>query len=156
MRTVTAEATFAASTADAQALWCDTGRWVEWVDGLERIVAVDGDWPRAGATVTWQSGPAGRGRVTERVLAYGALEGQTVKVADDSIHGEQAIAFIPDGADVRVTLALAYALNRRSPITAVVDLLFIRRAMATALEHTLERFGVSLKAVAAPNLDSGR
>lgn len=156
MRTVTAEATFIATLAEAQALWYDTGRWAEWVDGLERIVSVDGDWPGAGATVTWQSGPAGRGRVTERVLAYGPLEGQTVEVADDSISGQQAIAFTPEGADVRVTLSLAYALQRRSPITAIVDLLFIRRAMATALAHTLERFGASLEASAAPQLDVGR
>ena len=55
--------------------WYDTGRWVAWVDGLDAVVSVDGDWPRVGATVSWQSGPAGRGRVTERVVGYEPLGG---------------------------------------------------------------------------------
>ena len=41
---------------------------------------------------------------------------------------------------VEVTLALSYALNRRSPVTPVVDLLFIRRAIASSLQTTLARF----------------
>ena len=46
-----------------------------------------------------------------------------------------------------MTFVLAYALRRRNPVTAVVDTLFIRRAMADALAHTLERFGAALEGV---------
>ena len=41
---------------------------------------------------------------------------------------------------VQVELTLSYRLQRRSPVTPVVDLLFIRRAMASSLETTLSRF----------------
>jgi hypothetical protein len=142
MRTVRATHIFSASVADAQALWYDTARWVDWVDGVD---AVEGDWPRPGATVTWQSGPAGRGHVTERVVRYEPLEGQTLEVSDDSIRGEQTITFAPEEADVRVTLSLAYRITRRSPITPLIDLLFIRRAMADSLDLTLTRFGGNLE-----------
>ncbi len=40
--TVRVSRSFAASVADAEAHWYDTARWPEWVDGLERVVAVDG------------------------------------------------------------------------------------------------------------------
>ncbi|MGI8713717.1 MAG: SRPBCC family protein [Solirubrobacteraceae bacterium] len=145
MRTVTVERTFIASVPDAEAHWYDTGHWAQWVDGLERVIAVQGDWPRAGASVTWQSGPAGRGLVTERVTAHRPLAGQTLEVCDDAIRGEQSIALAPDGSQVRMTLSLAYRITRRSPVTPVVDLLFIRRAMIDSLELTLTRFGASLE-----------
>jgi hypothetical protein len=151
MRTVAVVRTFWASVPDAQTHWYDTARWAEWVDGLDAVLAVEGDWPRVGARVRWRSGPAGRGEVSETVTAHEPLAGQTVAVADDAITGEQTIAFAPaaDGG-VEVSLALAYQLRRRSPVTAVVDLLFIRRAMAVSLQHTLERFGASLEAARPP------
>lgn len=150
MRTVRVEQTFAASLPGAEAHWYDTGRWTEWVDGLESILAVEGGWPRVGATVRWRSGPAGRGGVTERVLEHTPLQGQTVEVSDDSIHGEQTIAFAPAPPGVRVELSLAYQIRRRSPVTPLVDLLFIRRAMTSSLEQTLSRFGVSLESAPPP------
>jgi Polyketide cyclase / dehydrase and lipid transport len=145
MRTVRATHVFAASVADAETLWYDTSRWADWVDGLDRVVTVEGDWPQPGATVTWQSGPAGRGGVTERVIKHEPLAGQTLEVSDDSMRGEQTIAFAPEDADVRVTLSLAYRITRRSPVTPLIDLLFIRRAMADSLDLTLARFGANLQ-----------
>jgi Polyketide cyclase / dehydrase and lipid transport len=109
------------------------------------VDAVEGDWPRGGATVTWQSGPAGRGHVTERVISYEPLAGQTLEISDDSIRGEQTVMFAPEQADVRVTLSLAYRITRRSPITPLIDLLFIRRAMVDSLDLTLTRFGGNLE-----------
>ncbi len=150
MRTVRAQETFAASLPDAEAHWYDTGRWADWVDGLERVVAIEGGWPRMGATVSWRSGPAGRGNVTERVLAHEPLQGQTVQVSDDSIRGEQTIAFTPEPPGVRVELSLAYAIRRRSPVTPLVDVLFIRRAMTASLQQTLSRFGASLASAHSP------
>jgi hypothetical protein len=145
MRTVRVARTFAASVPEAESHWYDTGRWADWVDGLEQVLSVGGDWPRAGATVSWRSGPAGRGQVTERVLDHEPRRGQTLEVSDDSIHGEQSIAFTPEPPGVRVELSLAYEITRRSPVTPLIDLLFIRRAMTASLEQTLSRFGVSLE-----------
>ena len=150
MRTVRVHRSFAASLPDAEGLWYDHGRWAEWVDGLEQVVAVEGGWPQVGATVSWRSGPAGRGNVTERVLEHEPLHGQAVEVSDDSIRGEQTIAFTPEPPGVRVELSLAYEIRRRSPVTPVIDLLFIRRAMTVSLELTLSRFGASLEAAHSP------
>ena len=63
------------SVHEAETCWYDTDRWPEWMDGLARVVAVEGDWPGVGSSVTWESGPAGRGRVRERVIAYEPLAG---------------------------------------------------------------------------------
>ena len=137
---------------EAERCWYDTTRWPEWVDELARIVAVEGDWPRPGATVIWESGPAGRGRVRERVTAYEPLAGQTVEVEDDSITGTQRVAFDPAGGGVHVQLTLSYSIKRRSPLTPLIDLLFVRRPMATSLTRTLTRFAVTLAGSRQPTV----
>jgi hypothetical protein len=139
------EGAFHASVHEAETLWYDTSRWPAWVDGLERVVEVSGDWPTAGARVTWESGPAGRGRVTERVTGYEPLEGQTLAVADDSVTGTQTIVFSPLDDGVNVELALDYRITKRSIFTPIVDALFVRGAMRRSLETTLSRFGVELE-----------
>ncbi len=149
MRGVRVARTFAGTVAEAESCWYQTDGWAQWVDGLDSVLSVDGDWPAVGSSVTWQSSPAGRGRVVERVAAYQPLEGQVVEVTDDSIRGRQSVDFIaaPDG--VEVTLALEYQLLRRSPVSPIVDLLFIRRAMTASLDRTLGRFGPALAAARA-------
>jgi hypothetical protein len=144
MGSAQATQTFAASVADAERCWYDTSAWAVWIDGLDRVVELDPRWPRLGATVSWESGPAGRGHVTERVIAYQPGEGQTVAVRDVSVTGRQSVTFaaVPDG--VAVTLAIAYRQHRRSPLTPVIDILFIRRAMTLSLGRTLGRFGSRL------------
>ncbi|HXO09985.1 MAG TPA: SRPBCC family protein [Solirubrobacteraceae bacterium] len=146
MRTARASETFDATVAEAESCWYDTTRWHLWVDGLDRVVEVDGAWPETGATVTWQSGPAGRGTVVERVIAHEPLLGQALEVKDGSIRGRQSVAFAPAPPGVEVSLALEYELLRRSIVTPVVDLLFIKRAMAASLAQTVSRFGAELAA----------
>jgi hypothetical protein len=70
----------------------------------------------------------------------------TAEVADASIRGLQSVTFVPDGDEVTVVLALSYRLERRSPVSPLVDVLFIRRAVAASLQTTLHRFGVELAA----------
>jgi hypothetical protein len=146
MRSVTVAQSFPGTVAEAERCWYDTAHWEHWVDGLDRVLAVEGDWPDPGALVTWESNPAGRGRVTERVIAREPLAGQTLEVHDGSIRGRQCVAFSPLAADVEVALTLEYELKRRTPFTPLVDLLFIRRAMAVSLGTTVSRFGVELRA----------
>src|SRR5438067_2519823 len=148
----TAVETCPGSVHEAEMLWYDTPRWPSWVDGLDRVTGVEPRWPQLGATVTWQSGPAGRGRVVERVVAYEPLSGQTVEVQDDSIRATQTVSFVPEDANVAVTLSLGYELKRRSPLMRVVDVLFIRRAMTRSLEQTLSRFGAELGAARRPDV----
>jgi hypothetical protein len=66
VRKVQARQTVPGTLYEVEERWYDTTRWPAWVDGLERVVEVAGDWPSTGAAVTWDSGPAGRGRVIER------------------------------------------------------------------------------------------
>jgi hypothetical protein len=134
---------------EAETLWYDTSRWPAWIDGLERVVSVASEWPEAGATVVWESGPAGRGRVTEQVTGFKRLEGQSLRVQDDSITGTQTVTFTPvddDGVDIELTLD--YRITKRSIFMPIVDLLFVRGAMKTSLRTTLMRFGLELDATA--------
>jgi hypothetical protein len=144
MRAVTAAQTFRGSVSAAESRWYDLTRWSSWVDGLDHIVETSGGWPERGSIVTWQSGPAGRGRVTERVTAYEPLEGQTLDVEDDAITGRQRVAFTPADEHVEVKLSLEYEIKKSSFFTPLIDLLFIRRAMAASLQATLGRFGAEL------------
>lgn len=144
MRAVQAEVTLPGSVHEAESCWYDTTRWPSWVDGLARVLAVEPGWPRAGSSVRWESGPAGRGRVVERVVAYEQLAGQTLEVEDDSIRGRQSVAFTPEGNGVEVELRLEYEIKRRTIVTPLIDILFIRRLMAASLRRTLARFGAQL------------
>jgi hypothetical protein len=128
------------SVHEAESCWYDTARWPAWVDELQRVTSVEGDWPRPGSVVRWESGPAGRGRVSERVVEYAPLEGQTLEVEDDAIEARQWVSFSPAGQGVEVELILDYRIKRRSPVTPLVDLLFVRRAMAASMARTLARF----------------
>lgn len=144
MRTVRAARSLDASVHEAEMCWYDTAGWSAWVDGLSDVLEVTGDWPAPGARVRWESGPAGRGRVTETVIAHEPLTGQTVEVLDDSIRGRQTVAFVPGPETTEVRLSLEYELVKRSLFTPVVDLLFIRRAMERSLAATVSHFAVEL------------
>jgi Polyketide cyclase / dehydrase and lipid transport len=151
MRAVAWSLSFPGAVHEAEACWYDTSRWTAWVDGLDRVVSVDDSWPCAGATVVWDSGPAGRGRVVEQVVEYEARSGQMVDVEDDSISGRQRVSFTPVDGSVEVAMSLEYELKRRSLVTPLVDVLFIKRAMTASLRTTLTRFGVQLAAAREAN-----
>ena len=153
MRVVRVARRFPATVHEAEQLWYDTDRWPTWVDGLAHVAKVDGGWPEVGSKVIWDSYPAGRGRVVERVVAHEARAGQALEVEDESIRGRQSVVFTLLPERVEVELELEYEIKKRSVFTPVVDLLFIRRAMLTSLGTTLSRFGVELAAARAP--DSG-
>ena len=146
MRTVRVTLVVPGTVPVVERSWYDTSRWASWVDGLDRVLAIDGDWPGIGSTVTWESGPAGRGHVTERVISHAALAGQTVEVDDVSIRGRQSVAFAALADGVQIELTLEYALKRRSPVSPIVDALFIKRAMAASLNVSLAHFAVELRA----------
>jgi hypothetical protein len=144
MGTARAAQLFRGSVQDVESGWYDTSRWRAWVDGLDRVVSVEHDWPQVGAIVTWESGPDGRGTVTEEVIAYQQLAGQTLQVQDRAIRGRQSVAFRTVGDSVEVALSLVYSYRQGSFITPVIDLLFIKREMARSLARSLGRFEVEL------------
>jgi hypothetical protein len=145
MTQVSASVALPVSVSEAEAFWYDTRSWSGWVDGLEQVIAIEGDWPSVGSEVIWVSGPAGRGRVTEHVLAYEQLRGQTLEVQDDSISGIQSVAFTPEDDGVEITLALEYRITQRKLLTPVVDMLFVRNAFSSSLRATLTRFAQALE-----------
>ncbi len=59
--------------------------------------------------------------------------------------GRQAVTFAAVPGGVEVTLALQYRITRSSPLTPVVDVLFVRRAMTQSLGRSLDRFAVRLR-----------
>ena len=132
--------------ADAEALWYDPHRWQAWIDGFGHVVSLSDGWPRRGAELVWESPPGGRGRVTERVVAYEMRTGQTLEVEDATLTGTQKVAFEPGPEAVEITLSLEYRIKERTALTPVVDLLFVRRAMTDALRRTVTRFANERKA----------
>jgi hypothetical protein len=155
MASVGVTAGFPGTVHEAETCWYDPGRWPAWVDGLERVRDLAAPWPERGGRIAWESGPAGRGHVTETVIAYAPLGGQTVDVEDDSIRGRQSVMFTPAQDRVEVELRLAYEIKRRSIFTPLVDWLFIRRAMERSLRTTLTHFGLELADVRAQTRQGG-
>lgn len=137
---------FAGTVHEAQTCWLDVGRWPEWVDGVARIVSVDHEWPQVGSVVVWESGPSGRGTVTERVTDYLPLERLQVYVEDSLLKGEQSVMFEPAVPGVQVEFSIEYRIKRRSPFTPLIEWLFVRRPMVLSLSRTLVRFDAVLAA----------
>ena len=122
-------------------LWTDLTRWATFVDGFDHVERVDDGWPGEGVKLVWRSGPAGRGVVTERVVACEPGVRFVTQVFEERMRGTQAVRFEPvDGDSTRVDLELDYALTSGGPLAGITDLLFIRRALTDALRRTLERF----------------
>lgn len=140
MRRVSASALVPGQVAEAEALWYDLARWPAFVDGFGAVVARAPEWPAAGATLVWRSTPHGRGEVHERVTAHEAGTGQTVEFHDEKLTGEQTVAFTAQGDATRVTLTMEYRIQEPTPLTPLVDLLFVRRAVGDALRRTVTRF----------------
>jgi hypothetical protein len=138
---VSATALVPGRVVEAEELWYDPHRWAAWIDGFGHVAKLEGEWPHEGARLLWDSRPSGRGRVDERVTRYEARSGQTLAVEDQRLTGTQQVTFEPEGDQVHVSLTLEYRLKERSPITPIVDVLFIRRALRASLQRTLARFG---------------
>ena len=127
-----------------EALWFDTGRWGDFVDGFDRLVFVDPEWPREGS-VEWTSRAGGRGTVRERVVRYEPGVGQELEVSDPTIEGTQTVMFAPGRRGrTAVELELRYRIRDASLLTPVLDVLFVRRAFNDSLRRTLARLASEL------------
>jgi uncharacterized membrane protein len=135
----------------AFALWTDLTRWATFVDGFAHVERVDEAWPGEGAKLVWRSSPAGRGRVTERVVASEPAERLVTQVFEERMHGAQAVRFTAvDDGSTRIDMELDYTLTSGGPLRGVTDVLFIRRALTDALRRTLRRFATEAAEEAAP------
>jgi hypothetical protein len=140
-RTARAAAVVPLAPEGALALWTDVDRWPTFVEGFARKLELSGGWPAEGSRLVWESGPGGRGRVTEKVLEHSTGR-FTTRVSEDALQGRQAVSVSEDAEGARVELTLEYELTRYGPLRVVADVIFIRRALRDALRRTLRRFSV--------------
>jgi len=147
MRTVLVRRALAGATvAEAQALWLDLHRWPSFVDGFGTVARIEGEWPRPGTRLIWDSLRDGRGRVVENVVSFEPGTSHETRVEDPQLTGTQAARFddLDDGC--LLTLELRYELKRPGFGGTVTDLFFVRHQLRESLRRTLARFAVELRA----------
>jgi hypothetical protein len=142
VRVARAEGEVALTPEAALRLWTDPGRWPAFVEGFARVVEQDREWPAPGSRLVWDSVPAGRGRVTEKVAEDAGTDRFTTVVFEDRLAGRQTFRAIESEAGSRVELSLEYMLTRYGPLGALADVIFIRRALRDAMRRTIYRFAV--------------
>jgi polyketide cyclase/dehydrase/lipid transport protein len=140
MRTVRESVIAELTPLVAQRLWTDVSRWPTFVDGFSRVVEADPEWPQTGSKLVWQSTPAGRGRVTERVRELTPGEVIVTQIFEDQLSATQRVHFDPDSDGSLVTVEFEYELQKGGPLRGLTDVLFIRRALSDMLARTLRRF----------------
>ena len=142
MRTARAETEVVLTPEAALRLWTDPTRWATFVEGFARVVEQDAGWPGEGSRLVWESVPAGRGRVTEKVLRGAAADRFATQVFEERLMGVQTFRAAESETGSRVELSLEYALTKYGPLGGLADAIFIRRALRDSLGRTLSRFAV--------------
>jgi hypothetical protein len=142
VRTASAETEVALAPEAALRLWTDVSRWPSFVEGFARVVELDPNWPEEGSRTIWESVPAGRGRVTEKVTDPPAAGEFATLVFEDRLSGRQTFRALESEGGARVELKLEYTLTSYGPLGPVADALFIRRALRDSLRRTVTRFAV--------------
>jgi Polyketide cyclase / dehydrase and lipid transport len=141
VRTAYARAAVPLQPEAALRLWTDVERWPSFVEGFARTLERSPGWPAEGERVVWESGPGGRGRVTEKVVERGDDHFSTM-VFEEALMGRQTLRVAPHTAGAEVELSLEYTLTKYGPLSAVADAIFVRRALRDALARTVRRFAV--------------
>jgi hypothetical protein len=142
VRTARAQADLVLTPEAALRLWTDVDRWPSFVEGFAHPVDRSPEWPHAGARLVWESSPAGRGRVTEKVVEAEGPDRFVTQVFEERLHGVQTFRVVESEGGSRAELALEYELTKYGPLSAVADVIFIRRAIRDSLRRTLSRFAV--------------
>jgi hypothetical protein len=142
VRTARAQAELVLTPEAALRLWADVDRWASFVEGFARTLELSPDWPGGGARLVWESTPAGRGRVTEKVVEGEGPDRFVTQVFEDRLHGTQTFRVVESEGGSRAELSLEYTLTKYGPLGAVADAIFIRRAIRDSLRRTLTHFAV--------------
>lgn len=153
MAEVSAEIEIDAPLAEVWELYFDSDRWRAWVDGFARVVSSEG-YPDEGGVLNWESTPAGRGAVRERVLEHDERRLHRTSYSDPGSEGELEVRFemVPaeDGARrTKVSQRLDYRLHQAGPLGAITDRLFIRSQMRGSLARSLIELRVQVDAAAS-------
>jgi len=142
VRTARAQVELVLTPEAALRLWSDVNRWSSFVEGYARQVELSPDWPSGGSRVIWESTPAGRGRVTEKVAEGEGPDRFVTQVFEERLHGTQTFRVVESEPGSRAELSLEYTLTKYGPLSAIADAIFIRRAIRDSLRRTLARFAV--------------
>jgi hypothetical protein len=118
------------------------------VDGFARVTASEG-YPERGGRLSWESTPAGRGRVNERVLEHEPRRLHRVAYSDPGSAGELETSFemVPAGDGkrrTRVRQVLRYELQQAGPLAVLTDRLFIRSQMRGSLQRSLADLSIEV------------
>jgi hypothetical protein len=142
MRSASAQTDVVLTPEAALRLWTDTDRWATFVEGFARTLERSPEWPAAGSRVVWESTPAGRGRVTEKVMEGEGPDRFVTVVFEERLNGTQTFRVVESEGGSRAELSLDYQLTKYGPLSGVADAIFIRRAIRDSLRRTLFRFAV--------------
>jgi Polyketide cyclase / dehydrase and lipid transport len=142
VRTAWARADLVLTPEAALRLWTDVDRWPSFVEGFARPLERAPEWPAGGSRLVWESTPAGRGRVTEKVVEGEGPDRFVTTVFEERLQGTQTFRVVESEGGSRAELSLEYELTKYGPFGAVADAIFIRRAIRDSLRRTLARFAV--------------
>ena len=148
MATLTESVLVDASLAETWDCYFEPRGWRAWVDGFQAVESAEG-YPETGGTLVWRSTPAGRGRVSERVLEHSPRTRHRIEFADPESSGELLSSFAVDGEATRVTLTLDYRLRKSNPFTVLTDRLFVRGQVRQSLQRTLLKLRQEVEEAAA-------
>ena len=130
-----------ASAIEVEQLWHDRSRWASWIDGFGHISKLEGEWPLEGARRMRQSREGEL--AAETVTGFDAGRGQTLRVEDVRMAGEQHVRFESDGVRTRITLELEFEPKEQLP---PARRWWMRRKLGESLQRTLTRFSYELAA----------
>jgi hypothetical protein len=133
-----------ASLAETWDLYFDPDGWPVWVEGFQAVERSEG-YPDEGGTLVWRSNPAGRGTVTERVLAHEPRTLHRISFSDPQSSGELTTRFAVEGAGTRVTLELEYRVGRGGPLAWLTDVFFARGQVAGSLRRSLANLRMAVE-----------
>src|SRR4051812_37874471 len=110
MSSVRASIAIAASLAETWDHYFEPPGWPAWVDQLSKVVEVGGGYPKAGGTLRWRSGSAGRGEVRERVVEHEPRRLHRIDWQDPQSSGRLTTTFEIRGDGTEVMQELGYEL----------------------------------------------
>jgi uncharacterized membrane protein len=116
--------------------------WPAWVDQFAHVESSDG-YPDAGGVLRWQSGSAGRGAVTERVLVHEPRTRHRIAFTDPESEGELEVRFgIEPGEGTgatKVEQEMEYRITSGGVLSGLTDVLFVRSQVRGSLQRSLAR-----------------
>jgi uncharacterized membrane protein len=124
--------------------------WPGWVDQFSRVEASDG-YPEMGGTLRWQSGRAGRGTVTEKVLAHEPRTRHKIEFVDPESEGELEVRFSIESGEgagsTKVEQTMEYRITGGGALSGLTDVLFVRSQVRGSLQRSLGRLKIEVEAL---------